>query len=80
MNTQNVMRALDGTLFPLLNKESNVFFYLGYNGSPGVISFPNNELLFVDQFKNALNHLDHQKLFAKLIIYMDGPGAGAFLD
>ena len=69
------MRALDGTLFPLLNKESTVFYYLSYNGSPDVISFPNNELLFADQLKNALNLLDHHKLFAKLIIYMDGPAS-----
>jgi legumain len=71
IHAPNILNALSGSFFPDMNKNSTLFVYFNSINGPGVISLPNNELIFIEEILSALHHLWMIEKLGKLVLYLD---------
>jgi legumain len=57
----------------------NVFIYFSDHGSVGFVAFPNSEL-YADILNNALNKMNDQKMYKKLVFYLEACESGSMFE
>ncbi len=65
----------------VLESTSNdhVFIYFADHGATGLIAFP-SEYLYADDLNNALKYMHDQKMFSKLVFYLEACESGSMFD
>jgi len=60
--------------------DDNVFLYYVDHGAPGIIEFPNDEVMHATRFQKILMTMHHRKLFKHLLVYIEACESGSMLE
>jgi legumain len=60
--------------------DDNVFIFYVDHGAPGVLEFPNDELLHVEDFQALLLQMQARKMFKSMVIYIEACESGSMLE
>lgn len=54
--------------------------YIANHGGTGLLSFPNDEFLFADEFTETLSKMKKKGLFGEMLIYLEGSNSGSMFE
>lgn len=60
--------------------EDNVFLFYVDHGAPGVLEFPNDELLHTDDFQAVLKQMHANHMFKHMVVYIEACESGSMLE
>lgn len=55
----------------------NVFLYFADHGAVGLIAFPNDKLLYADEFNATLKKMHETEMYSEMVIYMEACESGS---
>lgn len=61
------------------NDKSKVFINFADHGAPGLIAFP-SKYLYADDFNNAINYMHENKMYDKMVIYIEACESGSMFE
>lgn len=81
-NFLNVLKGnrSDSSLLPEVlqsNEDSHVFVYYSDHGGTGLVGMPHGDYLYADQLMEALRYMYDNKMYKKLVFYLEACEAGS---
>jgi legumain len=61
-------------------ENDNVFIFFTDHGGPGMVAFPNGQVLHATQLRDAVNKMFEKKMYKKLVLYIEACESGSMCN